>query len=102
MPIQKSINLDNGIQLSTAYIVINRLEFNYPNLQVTILVGIYKDSTAYTTGKPEVLSYNHRCTDGDFTTYFAESVLDDADKTPLIQGYQWLLTLPLYSGGSLV
>lgn len=102
MPIQKAINLDNGIQLSTAYIIINRLEFNYPNSQVTIVVGIYKDSAAYAAGKPEVLSYNHNCTGSSFTTYFAESVLDDADKTPLTQGYQWLLTLPIYSGGSLV
>ena len=102
MPLQKSITLDNGVILSSAYIVINKLEFNYPSSEVNIVVGIYKDSAAYTANKPEVLYYNHYCSGNNFTTYFAEGVLSLVNNTPLTKGYEWLLTLPIYSGAIVV
>jgi hypothetical protein len=102
MPLQKSIILDNGIELASAYIVINKLEFNYPISTVNIFVGIYKDSAAYAANKPEVLYYNHTCSGDDFTTYFAEGILALVNNTPLTRGYTWLLTLPIYSGATRV
>jgi len=100
MPLQKSITLDSGIVITAAYIIINKLEFNYPNSTVTILVGIYKDSAAHAADKPEVLSYSHYCSGNDFTTYFAESILALVNNTPLTRGYTWLLTLPIYDGAT--
>lgn len=102
MPLQKAINLDNGIQLSAAYMIITKLEIKYASSEVNLVVSIFKDSSAYSANKPEVLNYNHQCSGTDFTTYFAESVLALVNNTPLTKGYEWLLTLPLYDGAIVV
>ena len=65
-----------------------------------LAVNIYKDSTAYSNGSPEVESLSHTCSGTDFTTYFAETVLDDVGETLLTKSYDWLLTLPMYTGAS--
>ena len=99
MAIQGSITFGNGIILASAYLIVSeiyisyKLNDNYANVNVLI----YKDSTSYINGKSEVLTLTHKCSDGDFTTYFDESVLDDSGKTALTQAYEWIKTLSQYS-----
>ena len=99
MAIQGSITFGNGITLASAYLVVNEVYISYKlnDNYVNVNVLIYKDSTAYTSGKPEVLALTHKCSDGDFTTYFDESVLTVAGNTSLTQAYDWLKTLSQYS-----
>ena len=40
------------------------------------------------------------CEDSDYTTYFAESVLDDADKTLRTQAQAYVLTQDTFTGGT--
>ncbi len=100
MSLQKSLTLQNGIILSAAYIKIIKIHFNYAASEVLITIAVYKDQTAHDNGLPEVLIINHKCSGFDFTTYFAEAVLDDVSNTPLTQAQDWLLTLDFYSGAS--
>lgn len=102
MPLQKQIDLQNGVSLTSGYIYITSVLIDYVNSVATINVNIYKDSAAKTAGKPEVFSNTHMCTGTSFTTYFAESVLATVDNTTLTQAYIWLLTLTLYSDATVV
>lgn len=103
MALQGSLTLDNGIFLSSAYLIITSICSNFLNGDhyVTVNLSIYKDSSAYSAGYPEVTVITHKCI-SDFDTYFAESVLNQAGNTTLTQAYVWLITLPSYSGMSVV
>ncbi len=100
MPLQHSITFDNEISLATAYIVISSITINYLQAKVTINVNIYKNSTAHSNGSPELVNYTHFCEGSNFITYFAESVLDDVNETLLTKAYDYLLSLPFYSGAT--
>ncbi len=102
MALQKSIDLYTGIALSAAYIVITDINIDYVNNFATVIVNIYKDSTAYSNGLPEVITNTHICSGSSFSTYFSESVLNATGNTALTKGYEWLLTLSLYSGATSV
>lgn len=99
MALQGALTLDNGISLSNAYLIIPSIFCNLldDDLFVVLNVSIYKDSSAYSNGNPEVSVMSHKCIGTDFNTYFSESVLDDAGKTLISQSYVYLLTLPAYS-----
>ncbi len=103
MPLQATITFDNGITLQEGYVVINNVCITYLNpSHVDISVLIYKDATAYNDEKSEVIALKHLCTSTSFETYFSESVLGEAFKTPLTQSYAFLQTLPLYGGAIIV
>jgi len=103
MALQATISFENGITLQDAYVIIEKITINYTNPTIaSIIVLIYKDSTAYNDGKTEVISITHQCTGDNFTTYFSESVLDEAFKNPLTQGYSFLQSLPFYGGAVIV
>lgn len=103
MALQATISFENGITLQEAYVIIEKITINYTNPTVaSIVVLIYKDSTAYNDGKTEVITLTHSCAGDDYTTYFAESVLDEAFKNPLTQGYAYLQTLPFYGGAVII
>lgn len=102
MALQKAIDLFTGISLSAAYIIITDVSIDYSNSTTTVIVNIYKDSTAYSSDLPEVITNTHLCSGTSFTTYFAESVLSLVGNTPLTKAYEWLLTLTLYSGATSV
>ena len=99
MALRGSITLGNGVTLPSAYLIVNQVMVSYKinDKYVNVEVLIYTNSTAFNNGNPEVLSLAHKCSDGDFTTYFDETVLDDSGKTPLTQAYAWLKTLSQYS-----
>lgn len=102
MPLQMSLTLDTEITLAAAYIVVIYINENYNASEVIVGAGIYKNVTAYNNAAPEVLVVEHICEGDDFTTYFAESVLDDAGKTLLTQAEAWLMTLSSYTGATIV
>lgn len=102
MPLQKSLTLENGIILSEAYIKILSLKLDFINSSCQIEVGIYKDSTAYSGSKPEVVRISHFCNGNDFDTYFSISVLNGEDINPLEQGYDWLANISPYLGANSV
>ena len=99
MALQGALTLDNGIALSAAYLVILSINsgFTTNDNSVVVNIAIFKDAAAYTGGKPEVETYSHKCSDGDFTTYFSEAVLDDLGKTTLTQAYLWLRSFAPYT-----
>lgn len=96
MALQDNIILDSGVVLSSGYITVSKAQIDYVLSIATIDVTIHKDVTAYNAEKQEVISRTHSCANPDFTTYFAESVLDDTGKTPLTQAYVWIKTLSIY------
>lgn len=99
MALQGALTLDNGIVLSAAYLVILSIDsyFVVNDNNVTVNIAIFKDATAYAAGKPEVETYSHKCSDGDFTAYFSEAILDDLGKTTLTQAYLWLRSFAPYT-----
>jgi len=61
--------------------------FNVDDKRALYHVCVWKDSTARTNGSEPILRFEIDVTGADFDTYFADSVLDDADKSPLSQAY---------------
>ena len=103
MALQATISFDNGITLQEAYVIIESINIKYPNPNTaSIAVLIYKDAAACGDDKTEVISLIHVCSGDNYTTFFAESVLDEAFKNPLTQGYAYLHTLPFYGGAVIV
>jgi len=98
MALQKSMTLDNGVVMNSAFMKISKIIFSLSDInRVDITLDIYYDSTSYSNGKPEVTSIIHSCSGEDFDTYFGTTVLNQVNKNYLDQGYLWLLTLDLYS-----
>ena len=99
MALQGEIILDNGIVLSSGYLLVIHVDMNYivNDNNANIRVLIYKDSSAYSSGKPEVIELEHTVNSSDFDTYFSETVLKQVNKTNLTQAYVWLKTLSQYS-----
>jgi len=99
MALQNSITFDNQINVSSAYIRICRIDFEYSNpTHVIIRTAIYFNQTAYNNGSPEITSLEHVCKDSDYDTYLSDDVLNLVDNNPTSQSYEWLKTLPMYSG----
>jgi len=103
MALQATISFENGITLQEAYVVIEKIKILYTNPNnALITVLIYKDATAYNNNKTEVISLDHSCSGDNYTSYFSETVLDEAFKNPLSQGYLYLQTLPFYGGAVII
>lgn len=100
MALQGQITFDNGIVLSSGYLIVTQVCLRYISNDNRADIGIliFKDLAAYNAGNPEVIELKHVVDDGSFATYFAESILDDLGITCLTQAYVWLKTLPQYSG----
>ena len=85
-----------GVTHSDAYLMIDEITLKQDN--VTVLYSVYHNTTARSKSTPAnqkiaVIS-NWLTIDGStFTTWFAETVLDDANKTPAKQAYTYLKTL---------
>ena len=99
MALQGQIIFDNGIVLSSGYLVVTQVSLRYisGDNRADIDVLIFKDAAAFSAGTPEVIEYKHSVDDGNFNTYFSETVLKELNKTSLTQAYVWLKTLPQYA-----
>ena len=99
MALQGSIVFDNGITLSSGYLTVVQvcMDYGVGDNTAKICVMVHKDAAAFNAGNPEVIEYEHDVSDGDFNTYFSETILKQLNKTSLTQAYVWLKTLPQYS-----
>jgi hypothetical protein len=98
MAMQMELALDNGIILSEAYLIISKMVFVYSDTNsVEVHVSVYKDQTAFSNNKPEVLVFKHLCTGTTFDSYFSQTVMNVEDKNHLDNAYMWLLNLSEYS-----
>lgn len=97
MALQKDIEFDNGIILDDAYIKITSIliEYTAPPI-LTIKVSIYKNVASYAGGKPAIERLEYKCTDPEYTTYFANEKFENFN--PQALAYEYLKTLPFYSG----
>ncbi len=103
MPLSYTITFDSGFTINSSYVVIKNINFKYQDINsVEIIIGIFVDAKAFSDGRPEVDQFKHICSGSDFNTYFSNTVLNTADKNPLDQAYQYLLSLPQYSEAILV
>jgi len=65
-----------------------------------IHVTIYKDAAAKAADKSPVGSASYRVAGSDYTTYYANSVLDTVDQNHVERSYEYLKTLDDYDGAS--
>lgn len=101
MALTMSLTLENGIVLDNAYLIINTMNFIYKTVSVVeIVLNVYKDQSAYSAGKPEVLQLRNKCSGSDFDTYFSQKYLNNENKNHVASAYEWLLTLDQYSGAA--
>jgi len=95
MAIQKSITDDFGSTHAQSYTKISRLVLN--EAEIELFIKIYTSAVARSKDveadrKSPFSAAAVRITGDDLATYFADSVLDDVDKSPLKQAYAWLKT----------
>jgi hypothetical protein len=97
MALQLSLNLDNGVALSEAYLTITRMNFVYSDVSsVEVYLGVYKDKAAYDAGKPEVFTMSHKCVGTLFDAYFSEANLNLENINHVGSAYTWLKSLEPY------
>jgi len=95
MAIQKSIIDDFGATHAASYTRIRKVVLTTVSVVIEIL--LYHNAAArskadLTAEKPFFSAYTFTVTGSDFTTYFAEAVLDDVNKTLLKQAYAYIKT----------
>ncbi len=95
MALQKNIELDNGIILSEAYIVISSINY-VNNFHVSVKVNIFKNRQSRLDNKPEVIKFKYMCID-NFSTYFSYDILNEENVNIISKGYDYLKSLPFYS-----
>jgi len=97
MALQMSLTLENGINLSDAYIRIAKMVFEYSDVySVNVILNVYKNYTAYSAGMPEITQLVHKCSGSAFTTYFSQAYLNTLNKNHINSAYEWLLSLEPY------
>jgi hypothetical protein len=100
MSLQKSFEAPTGATHASAYHKITGLHHNRIGSVVDINISIYKDSAAKVAAKTPVGRKSYRVAGADYTTYFANSVLDTVDQNHIERCYVYLKTLSDYSGAS--
>ena len=101
MAIQGHIELYNGVDMTSAYIVVSEIRIRKSEggtNHADIYTAVYFDESIKNTNKPEVTTFIHRASGTNYTTYFDDTVLDDAGKTPFSQAYEFLKSLSQYNG----
>ncbi len=100
MALQLSKELATG--QSGDYWKVSRVEMQYglSGGTCTIEVCLFKDSAARSSAKSEMERTKYVLSGADFDTWFAETLLDDADKTPRERAYEYLKTHADFSGAA--
>jgi len=98
MSIRHTIELDNGIILPEAHIIIRDVKLNYIENVADITAIIYYNITAYNNNRSEVLVIDYKCDSSEFNSYFSESILNQLNKNPKSQAEQFLLNSPGFNG----
>jgi hypothetical protein len=102
MALIKSIELDNGIVLPSAFIKICRIRHDIVNSNVNIEVSLFKDQDAFINDKPEVGTFSYDATFSLYDTFFNEPLLKSENVTLFTQAELYLLSLPYFSGATQV
>jgi hypothetical protein len=93
MALQKTITLENGVELAEAYIRINSvLMSNGTDISVLpfINLSIYKDATARQDGVDPVVTKTIPVEMAVYMEYFGSDVLDQSGVNPIVKGYEFL------------
>ena len=96
MALTKTIILNNGVELTNAYIKISKIEYdNHSTYSSTAIIhiNIFKDKNARDTRKPEVTKCVYKVGGDIFTTYFSLNVLSQDGINIISQAYEYLKTL---------
>lgn len=86
----------SGATWSDAYGVVEDIILDSKAKRATFNLKIYYDSTAQSNNKA-YQAKQFEIEGDDYDTYFAESVLDDADKTPFSQAEAYVLAQDNFS-----
>ena len=100
MSLQLSYDAATGATHASAYHKITSISHSREQSRMMLHVSIYKDSTAKSEGKAPVGSASYRVADSDYTTYYANAVLDTVSQNHVERSYEYLKTLSDYSGAS--
>lgn len=96
MALQKQHSSPTGDEYLTAYFRVFAIKLDYQTSQAIIEVYGYKDATARTAGKQQIVYKGYQVNDAVFSNYFAPSTLDSAN--PIKKAYEYLKTLAEYIG----
>ena len=90
MALEKTVTSRQGV--SANYHRIDRLRIDADQSVLHFDVELYKDSSARSGGDEPLQMSEYEVSGGDFSTYFAPSVLDVVDQNPQERAYEWLKT----------
>jgi len=101
MALEMNLTLDNGINIPSAYlkiIEINNIIKVGEIKKIQIILNIYKDKDSRFERKPEIIQFYHECSSDQYEMFFNESILKQEGITSISQCYEWLKSLPSYTG----
>lgn len=99
MPIRKSRQARTKVTHTEAHSVIAEIHIYDLESRVRLLVHTYADLAARNAGGTTIDEDEIFVGGADYTTYFADTVLDNPRTSPLSQGYAYLKTLAEFAGG---
>ena len=96
MALQKRYVDEFGATHTAAYIMVDHIDL-IPNEAVNIRIQVFHNEAArsksdVTLKKSSLFTHSYSVTGSDFTTHFADSVLDDNGKNIIKQSYAYLKT----------
>jgi len=102
MGLQNGLTLKGGIELTDSYLNINYYIVKKKKNILVVYLDAFKDKSSRDADMDTVLDAPKKyvISGTDFTTYFADSVLKELDKSIESQIYSYLKALPEYSGFS--
>ena len=101
MALEGHIQLYNGIDMTSAYVVVAEVcikKVEGSGNAAEVYVAVYFNEAIKTAGKSEVVHFNHRAIGALFDTYFADAVVNQTGKNHFSQSYEYLKSLSQYSG----
>lgn len=98
MALQMDKKLDSGIDLPDAYYKIIMIDYRPILNETYITLHMYKDDTARITNKPPVDDVVYSITGAEFSNIFNIDNMNAAGNNILKLSYDYLKTLPEFSG----
>ena len=99
MAIQKSIELPTGLVLNEAYHRLVSVVLDYANKNFQLKVLTYVNEQARLDNKMPIKTAYHNGNTQLFDQWFSINILDEINKNPFQQGYEYLKILQDYESG---